>query len=127
MVVECMCVALCVLLSAGHREWVSCVLGVFLTLPWSSRKTAASSLSSLVQHKSEWSSDLIGGLENALTKSEFNERAVLEALQCLATPTHPQREAIALSVLLMTHHPLLGQLSFNWDRHPWTLATCPEL
>ena len=47
-----------------------------------------------------------------MTRSEFNARAVLEALQCLATPTHPQREAIAGGILLLSHHPQIGKHVF---------------
>lgn len=92
------------------REWVLCVLSLFLSLPWSSRKTAATSLSEIVDHNTDWSEVLVDGLENAVKRSEVNHRAVLEALQCLATPTHPRREVIALSLLLLSHHPLLGLL-----------------
>lgn len=92
------------------------VLGVFLGLPWAMRKTAAKSLSAIVQHDPQWSDVMIGGLDAAVMGSEFNPRAVLEALQCLATPTHPRREAIAVSALLLSHHPDIGKyITFHFQ------------
>ena len=88
------------------------VVGLFLGLPWTSRRTAASSLSSLLSHNSDWSDTLLAALESAIGRSEFNPRAVMEALQCLATPTHLRREAVALDVLLMCHHPQISRLLF---------------
>ena len=90
------------------REWVETALNVFLALPWSQRRTAATCLSSIVHDNPHWSDVLIAGLNTAVRSSEFNVRAVLEALQCVATPTHPQKEALAVSTLLLTHHPDIG-------------------
>ena len=94
-------------------EWVTVVVGVFLGLPWSSRRTAASPLSSLITHNPDWTHTILSTLESAVARSEFNPRAVMEALQCLATPTHPEREALALDVLLICHHPQICE-SENW-------------
>ena len=91
------------------REWVTVVLNVFLGLPWALRKTGARSLSAIVAHNAQWSDVMIGGLDIAIGRSEFNAKAILEALQCLATPTHPQREALAVSALLLTHHPQISK------------------
>lgn len=81
---------------------------MFLTLPWQPRKTAAKCLSAVVQADPQWSDIGMGGLDAAVTKEEFNARAVLEAIQCLATPTHQEREALAVGALLLAHHPNIG-------------------
>ena len=91
------------------REWLSAVLGVFLDLPWMLRRAAAKSLSAVVAHNPRWSDVIIGGLHTAVERSEFNARGVLEALQCVATPTHLRRESLAVSVLLLAHHPRIGK------------------
>lgn len=87
---------------------------MFLTLPWQPRKTAAKCLSAIVQADPQWSDVGVEGLDAAVMKEEFNARAVLEAIQCLATPTHPQREALAVSALLLAHHPHIG-IFFNFS------------
>ena len=93
------------------REWLLAVLNVFLDLPWVLRRAAAKSLSAVVAHNPQWSDVIIGGVHTAVERSEFNTRGVLEALQCVATPTHPQKEALAVSVLLLAHHPKIGVLT----------------
>ena len=85
------------------------VLSVFLDLPWLLRRAAAKSLSAIVAHNPQWSDVIIGGLGTAVERSEFNARAVMEALQCVATPSHPQKEALAVSVLLLAHYPKIGR------------------
>ena len=85
------------------------VLAVFLGLPWSSRRTAANSLSAIFSHDPSWTDTIISGLESTVERSELNPKAVLEALQCLATPTHPRREDLALGVLLLTHHSQISE------------------
>ena len=86
------------------------VLSVFLDLPWVLRRAAAKSLSAVVAHNPQWSDVIISGLHTAMERSEFNTRGVLEALQCVATPTHPQKEALAVSILLLAHHPKIGKV-----------------